>query len=335
MQFQTAERKQISVVMSLAGKSGSGKTYSALILAKGMLGSTEDVFVIDTERGRASLYADDPRVKGYKVAELHPPFTSQSFVEAIGFAYQQGAKCIIIDSASHEWSGIGGCLEQVDEIVAERGQKMRMPAWGKVKAAHRRFVNLIAAPPCHMILCLRAKDKMEEVKNPATGKAEWVKLDAPVAEQQADFVFEMTAAAMIDGEHRANWTKVPEPLKKVLKPGVISEDQGEAIGEWVAGGTVFNRVAALHLSKLREASYEGGTAAMSAYWGEHITGKIDKDALDELNGHMDELKRLAAQQDEIIAGRAALASNDDDDGPSSNGVSANPFQDNHTPARIS
>lgn len=332
MEFKTAERRAIPVCLALMGKSGSGKTYSALLLAKGILGTMDDVFVIDTERGRAELYADDPRIKGYRVGQLSPPFTAQSFVDSIDFAVQQGAKCIIIDSASHEWSGIGGCLEQVDDIIAKSGERARMIAWARVKSAHRRFVNTVAAPPVHLILCLRAKDKMDEVVQ--NGKKVWVKRDDPVAEQQADFIFEMTAAAIIDGDHQARWTKVPQPLLSVLHPGVIGEEQGEGIGNWVAGGTVYNEEAARHLSALREASYEGGTAAMSAYWGTKIKGQVTPAALSELTTHLDELRRLAEEQDALIARQndaVATAGEEKPERPTPIANGRNPFAD--PPAR--
>jgi ABC-type dipeptide/oligopeptide/nickel transport system ATPase component len=56
MQFTKAERKKAKLRLGLTGASGSGKTYSALMVAKGMGGK---VAVIDTEHGSASLYAND------------------------------------------------------------------------------------------------------------------------------------------------------------------------------------------------------------------------------------------------------------------------------------
>ena len=43
--------------MSLQGPSGAGKTYSALLLAKGITGNLHKVAVIDTENGSSHLYA--------------------------------------------------------------------------------------------------------------------------------------------------------------------------------------------------------------------------------------------------------------------------------------
>lgn len=328
MTFVQAERRSIPVVLSLSGKSGSGKTYSALIMAGGLVPKGGKICLIDTERGRGTMYADDPKVPPYFVTELHPPFTAQSFVDKMREAQEFGADCIIIDSASHEWSGQGGCLEQVDDLIAAKGERMRMPAWGRVKAAHRRFVNAVTSCSCHLILCMRAKDKMEEVTNPKTGKKEWHKLDQPVPEQQAEFVYEMTAAAMIDGEHQARWTKVPEPLKSVLSPGIINADQGSAIRTWVEGGSVVNQDAERHLTGLREASFERGREGMSAYWTANIKGKVDAVTLEQLKAHLPELERLASEADETKAQAERVAASQDE-GSASTG-DADPFADKFT-----
>ena len=43
--------------LALQGASGSGKTYSSLLIAYGMTGDWSKVAVIDSENGSADLYA--------------------------------------------------------------------------------------------------------------------------------------------------------------------------------------------------------------------------------------------------------------------------------------
>lgn len=50
--FKKAERKRIFVKMALCGVSGSGKTYSALLLAQGLGGK---IAMIDTENGSVNF----------------------------------------------------------------------------------------------------------------------------------------------------------------------------------------------------------------------------------------------------------------------------------------
>ena len=320
MAFAKAERKAQPVILSLAGKSGSGKTYSALLLAKGLVGDEGKVAVIDTERGRASMYADDPSIGEYYSDELHPPFSPQRFIDKLQEAIKWGAQCLILDSVSHEWTGSGGVLEQVDKMIEQHGQRYRMPAWGKMKPAHNQFVNHLTMAPCHVICCVRAKKKLVEQIDPKTNKKEWVELPDLVAEQQENFVYEMTAAALIDEDHKAKWTKVPEPLKGVLIPGVINKGQGEAIRDWVNGGAAFDEEINKHLSELRILAGNKGLAAMEAYWNGTVH-KLSRPIQAALKDHTEDLKKMAAESDEIRRSAA---------GEKAEEPAGNPFSDQFT-----
>lgn len=320
MTFSKAQRRAQPVILSLAGKSGSGKTYSALLLAKGLVGDKGKIAVIDTERGRASMYADDPAIGEYFADELHPPFTPARFIDKLQEAIKWGADCIILDSVSHEWTGIGGVLEQVDQMIEQNGQRYRMPAWGRMKPAHNQFVNHLTMAPCHVICCVRAKKKLVEQTDPKTNRKEWVELPDLVAEQQENFVYEMTAAALLDDEHNAKWTKVPEPLKGVLVPGVINPEQGAAIRDWVSGGADIDQEVNQHLSQLRIIAGNKGLSAMEAYWNETVQ-KLPKNVQVELKVHTEDLKKMAAESDEM---RNAAT-----DKPSTE-VEENPFSDEFT-----
>ena len=100
--FKKAERKSAKLRAAFCGTSGSGKTYSALLLARGL---GDKVAVIDTERGSSELYAD---LFGFDVAQLAPPFTPQRYIELIRMAATQ-YDVLVIDSLSHAWAGEGAC----------------------------------------------------------------------------------------------------------------------------------------------------------------------------------------------------------------------------------
>lgn len=57
--------------MALQGCAGSGKTYSALLLAHGLCGDWGKVAIIDSEHGSADLYAS---LGGYNVLALEEDF---------------------------------------------------------------------------------------------------------------------------------------------------------------------------------------------------------------------------------------------------------------------
>jgi hypothetical protein len=148
LQFSRATKKQLHLRMALAGPPGSGKTYSALNVAKFLPGP---IAVIDTESRSASKYAD---LFEFDVLELdhHAP---QAYVAAIHAAAAAGYQTLIIDSLSHAWMGNDGALEQVDRIAANA--KNSFQAWGQVTPAHNEMLRAILAAPMHVIATMRSK----------------------------------------------------------------------------------------------------------------------------------------------------------------------------------
>ena len=70
MQLRQSERRQAKIKMALQGSAGSGKTFSSLLLAKGITnGNLSKVAIIDTENGSADLYA---HLGNYNVLSLQP-----------------------------------------------------------------------------------------------------------------------------------------------------------------------------------------------------------------------------------------------------------------------
>src|SRR5205807_10302053 len=67
-----AERAGAHLLIQLYGPPRSGKTYTALRIARGMVGPKGKIGVLDTESGRARLYSDKVP-GGFVVGELTPP----------------------------------------------------------------------------------------------------------------------------------------------------------------------------------------------------------------------------------------------------------------------
>ena len=105
--FRRAVREQVPLIIGLSGGTGSGKTMSAMRLAKGM-SHGKPFCVIDTENGRASHYADQFT---FDVLDLRAPFSPEAYAEAIAAADKMKYPVIVVDSMSHEWAGEGGVLD--------------------------------------------------------------------------------------------------------------------------------------------------------------------------------------------------------------------------------
>lgn len=241
-EFRDAVRADISLLILLAGGTGSGKTESAMRLATGLSGG-RPFAVIDTENGRALHKADDYK---FQHAALDEPFTPERYAEAVKAAGAAGYPVIVIDSGSHEYEGVGGVLDsQAAEFERmERRESARMASWIEPKRRHKRFVQELLRSPAHVILCLRAEDKIEVVKvdgrtvvrpkETLTGAEGWV----PICEKRLPF--EATISLLLT----ADAPGVPKPVKlerrhEALIPldQPLTEDTGRALAAWAAGKT--------------------------------------------------------------------------------------------------
>lgn len=151
MLLQKASRKRAKIRMSIQGPSGSGKTYDSLLIAHGLCGDLSKVVVIDTENSSAELYS---HLGDYNTLQMSSPFNPEKFIEAIRICESSDMEVIIIDSASHEWDGLGGILDIHASIPGNS-----FTAWSKVTPRHNAFVQAMMQSRCHIITTVRSKQE--------------------------------------------------------------------------------------------------------------------------------------------------------------------------------
>ena len=97
--LRVSSKRQAKIKMALQGCAGSGKTYSALLLAYGLTKDWSRIAVIDSENGSADLYAN---LGAYNVLPI-TDYSPETYIEAINICESAGMEVIIIDSISHCW----------------------------------------------------------------------------------------------------------------------------------------------------------------------------------------------------------------------------------------
>src|SRR5437763_15811485 len=97
-----AERAGAHLLIQLYGPPRSGKTYTALLIARGMVGPTGRIGMLDTESGRARLYCDKVP-GGFVVGEFIPPYTLPRYSVAIEEFVRCGVDILVVDSFPHCW----------------------------------------------------------------------------------------------------------------------------------------------------------------------------------------------------------------------------------------
>ena len=276
--YQTAIRGNVAPLLMISGPAGTGKTYSALRLARGIAGPDGKVCLADTDNKRSLLYADE---FSFSHLDLKEPFRPMLFERAVLEAQKQGAAVVIIDNFSHEHSGPGGVLEWHEEELTKltkgdfsKRDSLNQLAWGRVKPAHKHMRDRLYMANISVILCCAAERKtaMQKVTSgPKAGKTEVIDLGfQPVC--GGDIPFAMTVSLMLADPARPG---VPYPIKALLpalKP-IISMDRpldeatGARIAAWARGDkppeTASNSQGQPGTTVHTEPANQGGTSTSS------------------------------------------------------------------------
>lgn len=217
-QFTTAERKRCKASIMLEGLSGHGKTGVALYIAYVLSNKNWDkIFVIDTEKGSASLFVGltlptGDKVGNFKKAELTDDigYRPSYYLRLREAAIKAGADVVINDSCSHAWQYAGGVLEMVAEKKASntRYERDSYAAWGDADIVKEKnnIPLMIRDERVHVISTVRVKEKLEYIKN-AEGKNELQSLGEQQIQQgdlkyEPDLVLHLFSPACIASDGR-------------------------------------------------------------------------------------------------------------------------------------
>jgi len=227
MEFKDASKKDTKIKADFEGIAGSGKTMSALLVAKGMMnGDMSKVAVGQTEFGRSQVYVD--RVGQFKVLEIRPPFHPNKIKEILDLAEKNGIKVLILDSISDFWAGEGGTLDL--HQAASDVVKNSFSAWRKVGPIQEAMMNAILSSNIHVFVT--TKKKTEYVIEPVNGKQTIKKLGLkPIQKEGIEYRWMLQFD--IDQEtHRATVSKDNLGLFENKPPFLITEETGAAIRNW-------------------------------------------------------------------------------------------------------
>ena len=225
MQLRQSERRKAKIKMALQGSAGSGKTYSSLLLAEGLLnGDLSKVAIIDTENGSADLYA---HLGNYNVLSLKPPFSPQKFVEAIDVCEKAGMEVIILDSISHCWDYL---LDYHSSLAGNS-----FTNWAKIKPLEKLFVDRILQSDAHIIATMRTKQ--DYVLQQKDGKfiPEKVGLKAV---QRDGLDYEFTLVFDVDIKHFVVSSKDRTELFIGKQEFIITSETGKLILDWCNSGSI-------------------------------------------------------------------------------------------------
>ena len=284
LNIRHAMREGSKVVIGICGQSGSGKTLTALKIARGMVAHAGEIGFLDTENKRGSLYADELDAP-FLIGDLYPPFSPLRYAEAIKEFQAAGVKVLVIDSISHEWEGEGGCIDIAENTTG------KVANWKKAKAEHKKFMNALLQADMHVIACVRAREQVD-FSNPSSPKSLGVQ---PICEK--NFMFEMTSSVMMSNEGKeSRHIKVPKDLKPIFIPaqdGYMGGGVGTGIMQWIGTGVQVSPELISWQNRL-QASASDGLQGLASVWAQ-----VPKQLQKQLADHKEQCKASAMAYDEI------------------------------------
>jgi hypothetical protein len=301
--IRKARRSATKLRLLLTSPSGGGKTFGALLLAKGLGGKT---VVIDTEEGSSDLY---DTLHDFDVIDLKPPFTPERYIEAITAAEAAGYEVIVIDSVTHCWSGKGGCLELVDDIAKAQFRGNTWSAFSVITPRWRAFVDAILRSPSHVICTGRSKTETAQVED--GGRRKVAKLGMKL-EARDGLEYEFTA--VLDLIHDGHFATVSKDRTGLFSgdPKPISVETGKRLAEWLAGGAAIQTTPGVTQQQPPNATVE--THRKKAGWRDRVAqaatvaelGTLADEADEAVSAgkltheQRDQLETLIAQRHETI-----------------------------------
>jgi AAA domain-containing protein len=241
--FTKAARKRAKLRLAISGVAGSGKTTAALEIATGLLGSNGGrIAVLDTEKGSASLYATSYE---YDVMELDAPYTPERYIEVIHAAEEAGYAVLIIDSASPEWNGSGGCTEANEELAQAKFRGNTWSAWSSTTPRHRSFIEAMLQSKMHIIATFRAKE--DTVQEGGKIRKVGMKMEA---RDGTSFEF----SVVFELEHQSHMANVTKDRTRLFgsDPHKVTQKTGAMLLTWLEEGVEAPPSEAEVLAKRRE-----------------------------------------------------------------------------------
>lgn len=228
--IKKAVRSHAKMRIGISGTAGSGKTWSSLLIAKG-LSKTGKIGLIDTENGSGSLYS---HLCDYDLIELKAPYLISDYIGALDAFIAEGYEVVIIDSLTHAWAGVGGLLDKHAAVTAASKDKNSYNAWRLITPEHNSLVDKMLSAPLHIIATMRSKTEYVSEKN-EQGKNTYRKVGlAPIQRDGMEYEFTL----MLDIDQDSHYARASKDRTSLFDGIAFLPDQstGEKIKKWAEMG---------------------------------------------------------------------------------------------------
>ena len=228
--FKKAVKAVTPLKISIQGISFSGKTMSAIKLAKG-LAKGREVFVIDSENGSAALYDH----LDFSHASVRPPFRPDDYIKLLREAVDAGAGAVVIDSGSHAWQYI---LDYKDQLDTAGGRGAQWSNWAKAKPLWQALKDAILQSPVHVVVCFReAAEYVVDSSNDGQGnKQSRVNKVGTKAKAEEGSEYEFTVSWKLDKQTHLAFVEKDRTGLFDGRSFIIDEGIGHELLQWLGDG---------------------------------------------------------------------------------------------------
>jgi hypothetical protein len=223
--FKKAEMTSAFLKMGLYGEAGSGKTFTASQIAKGLSlligskngGKKPPVMFLDTETG--ATWAKPIFDKAGIDFLTHSTRAFTDLKASVGEAQGAGA-ILIVDSMTHFWEEIRTAyLAKKRQRLNKPHAKLELPDWNVIKPEWGTFTSLYLNAKCHIILCGRAGNVYEfQDKDDDSHRKEMITVGTRMAAEKGmgyepNILVEMTARQEIGRDKKKSIIRIATVLK--------------------------------------------------------------------------------------------------------------------------
>lgn len=249
--FEASDATREAIILRAAfyGKSNSGKSWTAMSTACYLSERLNlgPVYVIDSENGSALRYARSPKTgHGFNFKHVPMPpndYSPETYCRAIDYCESVGARLILVDGISQEWTDAPGCvLEQVDAHTeaataakvarSQPGDRVRQASafstgWAEMSPRHNVFVQRLLRCSAHLIATMRCKTEYKVDANGTPKKVGLAPIQRQGVEYEFDLVFRMEDAVLAVEKTRCDRIA---PGTTIIKPG---DEFSALVADWI------------------------------------------------------------------------------------------------------
>lgn len=196
--LKPAENRTAFAKIGIMGEAGSGKTFTASMLARGLAAQSKSkqIAFFDTEKG-SDFEVSRMKKEGFELL-VHKGRAFSDLVSIIKEAQEAKIPCLIIDSITHVWR------ELCDSYQKKYNKKfLTMYDWGTLKTQWKEYTDLFVNSQIHIMMCGRLGFTYDQGVNEDTGKKELIKTGTRMKVEgetgyEPDLLLEMEAVNIND-----------------------------------------------------------------------------------------------------------------------------------------